>query len=287
MATTPKHAPVALLMLALATTAAAAEKQEFRYQAGDDAIINIRSPFGSIAVRPSGGTQVLVRARRASEQVKVHSQQAGKRIEIRSQVSPTTSAEEGRVDYEVQVPARAAVTVHAGSGPITVEDLRGEVRLESEAGEITVRNTEASRLAIRTISAPVAVANVRNGPVEVSSVGGDIALSNVSGPQVRISTTSGAIEYSGGFAAGGEYTLTTHSGKIEVAVPEEASIDISAQSMKGTVEDAFHFQPSKELAASPGPGHAFAGRANPDPAAKGTASVRVRSFSGNVRVRKQ
>ena len=107
-----------------------------------------------------------------------------------------------------------------------------------------------------------------------------VRLTNVTGSLVSATTTGGAIHYAGDFAGGGEYTLSSHSGDIDVAAPDSASVDISARSVTGSVEDGFHFQP--EARAAVADAKSFSGRAN-----SGAASVRLRSFSGKITVKKQ
>jgi DUF4097 and DUF4098 domain-containing protein YvlB len=280
-----QSATVAILLL-LGLTAAAQER-EFRYQAGSGTTITISNDFGSVSLQPAEGAEVLVRAQPASPEVEIQSYQTGNRIEIRSFPSARASEAEARVKYTLQVPANGTVTVRSLTASIVAEQLRGDLTLESDAGAIDVHDYGSSHLVARTISAPITLRDVASGHIELFSVSGDLSLSNVSGSRVSINTLSGTVHYDGGFAVAGEYAVTTHSGNIEVAMPPKVSVEIVAQSLKGRVEDEFHFQPRATPAISFSQGSWFAGTANTGSTRAGAAAARLRSFSGTIRVTKQ
>jgi len=118
--------------------------------------------------------------------------------------------------------------------------------------------------------------------VQVTSSGGAVQLSNVTGPKVTISTTSGNISYQGDFSGGGSYLFTTHSGAIDVTLPATASVDLTARSVKGSVENDFPLQIKPHMTFVPSDGRSFAGTSN-----SGSSSVELQSFSGRIRVKKQ
>jgi len=99
---------------------------------------------------------------------------------------------------------------------------------------------------------------------------------------VTASTTSGKIVYRGDFSGGGDYAFTNHSGDIEVTLPAEASVDISAVSVSGAVDNDFPFQPTAHAPFPITQGKSLVGTSN-----SGSSSVRLRSFSGKIRVKKQ
>lgn len=276
------HGARLALILSVAVCASAAEKKEFRYTVGPGASISITNPSGPVTLRPSSGGQVIISANPASDKVEVHSDRSGNRIEVRSHALSKASQDEMRVEYEVLVPPDANVSVRSGAGAINAQKLRGDLTLESDAGKVEVSDSADSHVHVRTANAPITLTDVRNGHVEIWTVGGDVNLTNVSGSKVAVNTTSGKVRYDGGFTVPGEYSVTTHSGDIEVAMPEKASVDITAQSVKGSVEDGFRFQPQPHPTISVAQGRSFAGTSN-----SGEAAVRLRSFSGKIKVTKK
>jgi DUF4097 and DUF4098 domain-containing protein YvlB len=127
----------------------------------------------------------------------------------------------------------------------------------------------------------VTLTNIRDGHVEITSVSGEVVLNSVNGPLVQVNSTSGRIRYDGDFGSGGEYSLTSHSGDIEASAPADASIDVTARSVRGKVENDFLLQP-KHTPFAIKAGSAFAGTMG-----KAASSVNLLSFSGKIHLKKR
>jgi DUF4097 and DUF4098 domain-containing protein YvlB len=128
----------------------------------------------------------------------------------------------------------------------------------------------------------VTLNNVTLSRVEIQSGGGAVTLTRVTGQRVSVGTTSGNIEYHGDCSGGGDYLLTTHSGAIDVTLPQTASVDLTARSTKGSVENDFPLEEKSHNSFVPHEGRSFAGTSN-----SGSSSVELQSFSGKIRVKKQ
>jgi DUF4097 and DUF4098 domain-containing protein YvlB len=107
-------------------------------------------------------------------------------------------------------------------------------------------------------------------------------LNSVSGPLVAVTSTNGKISYNGDFGTGGEYKLSSHTGDIEAIVPEGASLDVTARSVRGSVENDFPLQPKAHTTFLPEKGHSFVGTAG-----KAASSVLLRTISGKIRLKKR
>jgi DUF4097 and DUF4098 domain-containing protein YvlB len=205
-------------------------------------------------------------------------------VEIRAHAlaDQKPSSDEARVDYDITVPAGVSVTVTTATAPITVEGVSGDLNLSSDTGQITVRNVSKIHVHVRGVTAPVSLAHVSNGHVEITSSGGTVQLVDVVGPKVYVGTTSGNISYRGDCSGGGDYSFTTHSGAIDVSLPETASVDLSARSGPGLVQNDFPLKEKSHPAFVPKAGSSFTGTSN-----SGSSSVELQSFSGRIRVKKQ
>ena len=276
-----KRLGLALTLVACATFAADTQK-EYRYNVGNGATLNVVNEFGTVTVRPSSSRQVIIGATAHSGKVEVDSSQTFNRIEARSHVLGKPTEDEAQVDYDIQVPPDIILTVHAAGGPIRVEKLRGDMTLEGDTAPITVQDSSNAHMHIRTVTGPVTLSSIANGHVDVTSVSGDVQLTSVNGPKVAVNTTKGNIRYVGDVAGGGNYSFNTHSGDIDLALPPSASVDLSARSVTGTVEQDFPLRQKSHAAFQPKPGRSFAGTSN-----SGASSVQLRSFSGKIRVKKQ
>ncbi len=270
-----------VVLLASVIFATAETRKEFRFTVGTKPSISITNQYGPIDVRPSVGNQVIVVAILHSDKVEIDHDQSGSRVDITTHLLTDANPENAKVDYQVQVPADASVTLRSVSGPIHAEGLHGDVVVEGSQANTDVRDISNAHVHVKTLNGPVTLSNIRNGHVEITSVHGDITLNSVSGPQVQANSASGKIRYDGDFGSGGEYYLSSHSGDIEASAPTEASIDVTARSVRGQVENDFLLQP-KHTSFAVKAGSAFAGTMN-----KAASSVRLFSFSGKIHLKKR
>jgi DUF4097 and DUF4098 domain-containing protein YvlB len=276
-----KHLGWAAALVACAAFAADAHK-EFRYTVGPGATLNVVNQAGSVTIHPSNSRQVIISTTAHSDKVEVDSSQTGNRIEAQTHMRGNPSDEEARVDYDIQVPADILLSVRADGGPIRVEKLRSDMTLEGSNAAFTLQDCNNSHVHIHAIKGPVTITNLGNGHVEITSLNGDVQLTSVSGPKVSINTTKGHIHYVGDFNGGGDYLFSSHSGDIDVSLPATASVDLSALSIAGSVEQDFPLQQKSSLGFQASPGRSFAGTSN-----TGASSVQLRSYSGKIRVKKQ
>jgi DUF4097 and DUF4098 domain-containing protein YvlB len=267
--------------VALASGAASAQKKEFRYTVGPGASISVVNNFGPVTLRAGSVNQVVVTATTRSSKVEVDSTQHGNRVEVRNHFRQAAKPDEGRVEFDIQVPPDASVMVRAASGPVKVQGLNGDVSLEGENSPLEVRDSHG-QVHARTVDGFITLTNLHDGHVEATSVSGQVTLNNVSGKVVTANTTAGPITFAGDCAGGGQYSLSSHSGNIEVSLPSSASVDLSARSVTGSVENELPLQPPAHPTMALDQGKSFAGTSN-----AGASSLRLRTFSGKIRVKKQ
>lgn len=271
----------AVLVLAAVTFAAGETRKQYRFTVGPRASVSITNEYGPISVKPATGNQISVTAILHSNKVEVDQNQSGNRVDIVSHLLPGATADTGRVDYEVLVPSDASVNLHSTTGPLHAEKLRGDVSLEGATAIVDVRDISDAHVHVKTLNGPVTLTNIHDGHVEITSISGDVVLNSVSGPLVQVNSTSGRIRYDGDFGYGGEYSLTSHSGDIEASAPADASIDVTARSVTGKVENDFPLQP-KHTPFVIKAGSAFAGTMG-----KAASSVKLLSFSGKIHLKKR
>jgi DUF4097 and DUF4098 domain-containing protein YvlB len=276
----------ASLGICLSAAHAADSRKEARIDIAPGGTVNIVSGGGSIALHSGPGRQLIVAYTVHSAKIEVDQSASDnkQRVELVTHALPgeKPTADEARVDYDVTVPAGVSVNVTTTSAPITAEGISSDIGLSSETGQITLHNIAKSHVHIRSVTAPVSLQDVTMTRVDVQSTGGVVQLKNVNGQRVAVGTTSGNIDYQGDCSGGGNYILTTHSGAINVTLPATASVDLTARSTTGTVENAFPLQEKSHNSFVPQQGRSFAGTSN-----SGSSSVELQSFSGKIRVKKQ
>jgi DUF4097 and DUF4098 domain-containing protein YvlB len=266
-------------------------RKEFRLDIASGGAVTLTNNAGSIHLKSNNGHQVIIAYTAQSNKVEVDQSSANdhRRIEITTHALPDLkpTAEEARVDFEISVPAGISVTVNAATATITAEDLSGDISFSSDTGQITLHDVgksdaRKSSVQVRTVTGMVNLSNINGEPVEVTSSAGAVQLANVTGPKVKIGTGSGNITYSGDCSGMGNYILTTHTGAIDVSLPQTASVDITARSVSGDVQNEFPLSPKMHTSFTPQAGRSFTGTSN-----SGASSVQLQSFSGRIRVKKQ
>jgi DUF4097 and DUF4098 domain-containing protein YvlB len=261
---------------------AADNRKEFKYTVGNGASVNVVNQFGSVSLKPSAGNQVIVVATSHSSKVEPDSSQSGNRIEVRTHFLEKANDDEGKIDYEIEVPNGATVSAQVATGSVRAEHLNGDVTLRGDSASLEARDINNAHVHAHTVSGPITLANISGGHVEVGTGSGKVTMNNVTGPSITVNTTSSAIAYDGDFGNGGAYQLSSHSGPIDVSLPSSASVEVKAESMNGSVQNDFPLQKKMHSDFTPRAGKSFQGYAN-----SGSSSVELHSFSGTIRVKKR
>jgi DUF4097 and DUF4098 domain-containing protein YvlB len=163
-----------------------------------------------------------------------------------------------------------------------VQNAGADLTIDADTAKVEASDISSGHLKVRTVSGPIVLSNIHNSYLDVTSVSGPVTLDKVSGKMVTVNTTGSAIQYSGNFGEGGEYSLSSHSGNLEVSLPAAASVDLTARSVNGSVQNEFPFTPQAHPSLAATQGRSFGGISN-----SGASSVRLRTFSGTIRVKKQ
>jgi len=270
-----------VLVMSVLATAADQAKKEFKYAVGPQANISIQNEYGPVTVRAAAGNQVTVTAILHSDKVEVYQNQNGDRVEVHSHLLSGATPQSGIVEYDVVAPVDARISIHSTDGPLRADQLRGELSFEGDTSPVIIHDIVTPHLHVNTLTGPITLTNVI-GHIEVSSVGGEVTLSSVTGPLVSVSSTSGKIHYNGDFGVGGDYKFISHTGDIDAVVPADASLDVNAYSVRGSLENDFPLSPKSHLSFIPKGGRALFGTAG-----KATSSVFLRTFSGKIRLKKR
>ena len=270
-----------VLATCLASAAIAESRKEYRFDVGPNADISVDTQYGAISVKPGTSTQVVVTAILQTDKTEVDNLQHGNRIEIASHLLPGADQQSGQVDYEVLIPPDATLSLRSSTGPLSAENLQGDLTFEGTDATVNVHNVSNGHVHVRTMRGPITLTDVRNGHVEISSISGAITLKAVTGPFLRATSGSGKIFYGGDFGSGGDYKLSTHTGDIEAIVPSDTSADFSAHSMLGRVHNDLDLMPQHTRYPSEA-GRSFFGTVG-----KASSKVVLHSFSGKIRLKQR
>ena len=182
-------------------------------------------------------------------------------LEIRgrsSSVSITTDPSRPRavrVDLDISVPIGTRVVLEGFSVPFSVKGVKGEAKVESLSGGVTVSDA-VGKVSVETVSGNIDVSQVDGdvraeavsgrvdltnivGDIESESVSGRIMMNGVRSSSVRAETVNGSITYNGTFDPTGNYTFKSHSGRLTMGLPPDAGATVSLETFSGNVDSDF------------------------------------------------
>lgn len=156
-------------------------------------------------------------------------------------------------DVLVRVPAGKETSVCIGVGRILANRVRGDSRLESSSGPVSVESHEGA-LWIDTGSGGVSIEGCRGEEIRVDTGSGGVELREIDCADLQVDTGSGGVRGrglsaegadidtgSGGIAlafdrmGGGDFRFDTGSGSVTVGLPQEASAEVRAETGSGSV----------------------------------------------------
>ena len=172
------------------------------------------------------------------------------------------------IDYIIEVPRDTELDAGLASGGITVNKLRGPVKINSASGYIHVYQVERE-VQVTAASGSIDLANIggylrvdsASGSINIADVKGDIKAKAASGSvrierpsdrveassasgsvyitgannDVKVNVISGPINVSGNPSSNRLWELKTVSGSVDIQVPHSASFLLSAEASSGDI----------------------------------------------------
>lgn len=201
----------------------------------------------------------------------------------------------GDSQFEVTVPkgvrvfaqsASGDITIHGTHGPVEAQSQSGDIELDDAAGTVDLSSVSgelrATRLAgnvtARAISGDVNLDGVQ-GDVEATSVSGDVEVREATSKYVRAKSTSGDVSYAGSVDNDGRYELGSHSGEVEIDIPDGASATFTVATYNGTIDSDF------PITLQPGEHGLGSSKRFTFSVGHGDARVSAESFSGDITIR--
>jgi DUF4097 and DUF4098 domain-containing protein YvlB len=268
-------------LLLLSVASASADRLERHFKVEAHPVVTIHNPSGTITVRAWTKSEVMVVAKRATDQVAVDAEQTGNRVDIMTrQVADVASPADVRADYEISVPQDAELQIHDDSGGVNVSNVLGDMNVETIAADVDLEDA-AGYLTVKTVGGSFQCARCA-GRLEVSSISGNFKLIDLHSTYVRAQTSEGNILFNGQFLPNATYRLKNYSGVIEVRFSPGDSFNMSATSLKGKVHNEANLTPPSHHHFLPRFGNALFGTFN-----SGRATLELSSFDGTINVLKR
>lgn len=175
------------------------------------------------------------------------------------------------------------VVVETIGGDVSLNHIEQGVSASTLQGDVTVGNSGGA-ITLGSGNGNVTAYDVAPGEIgdvfKAKTGSGAITLQNVRHRQTEINSNSGAIKFTGEFRNGGQYNFGTQNGTISLAIPEKSSFKINASYGFGAFVSDLKFENvvknnvsrTQSLSALHG---------------SGDASVKLTTYNGAIRIRKQ
>jgi len=183
-------------------------------------------------IRSRGDSRIEAAARAAQVVVEMHHDGNHVELEYDASAHPWAVRRYTGVDFEVTVPATADVEVDTSNGRVELSDLTGIFELDTSNGRIEVSDA-IGEVHASTSNGQIAVARF-DGVLELDTSNGRIEMEDVEGI-VAAQTSNGPIAFTGTLTEGIDHRMATSNGRIDVALPADASMIIDARTSNASI----------------------------------------------------
>ncbi len=191
---------------------------------------------GRIEVKSTKNSEVIVAGTLASSKVSLESENVGDRIDVSANiVDVAAQPSELEVNFQLTVPEETELELKTQTGLIYVEQVMGDMTLQSVAGDVHLKEV-SGYIVVRTTNGSL-VCSQCAGKLDFNSVSGSAQLLQPGLTNVTLFTTSGNILFDGDFIRTGIYTMRSGKGTVEVHFSGNDSFDLNAQTATGTVDN--------------------------------------------------
>jgi len=144
--------------------------------------------------------------------------------------------QEAKIDITVQVPRNLNVKIDDGSGPISVDDLFGDLEIDDGSGSIKIENIVGDVRVLDT-SGTIEIEGLKgnvyvrdgSGGLDINLIEGDVSVIDTSG-NITIQDVEGYVKVSDGSGS-----IVIHDISKDVSILESDSGEISIEGVRGTV----------------------------------------------------
>lgn len=249
--------------------------------------LHVDNFIGEIAIQSWDKNAVRVEATH-SRRIVVYVEESGSTIEV---LAKSRRGIPGHVDFRITAPAwmpleldgiytdmsvdgsKSEVSAETVKGDVHLKGGEGFIKLSSVQGEVTVEGARG-RLELSSVNQGVNVTDVE-GEISVEAVNGDVALDDVRSKMIEVATVNGEVRFLGGIFDGGRYRFSSHTGDLDVAVPERVNATISVATFNGEFESSFPVVLNETRK-----GKRFSFRLG-----DGSATIDLETFQGTIKMR--
>jgi DUF4097 and DUF4098 domain-containing protein YvlB len=237
---------------------------------------------GRIEVKSWKNSEVDVVGTQASNKIGFEIEQVGDRIDVTASILDSAAQPlELEANLQLTVPEETELQLKTETGLIYVEQVMGDMKLESYAGEVHLKEV-SGYIIVKTTSGSL-ICTQCAGKLDFSSIGGNAQILQPQLNNVNLMTTTGNILFDGDFVRTGLYSMKSGKGLVEVRFSSTDSFDLKAQTATGNVDNqaAAFLKPD-----SHGVKHSFSKFTHGlfGTVGMGLAKVELSSYSGTIRI---
>jgi DUF4097 and DUF4098 domain-containing protein YvlB len=276
----------AFLFSGLPAFAAASQHTEKRFTVNAHPVVVIHNVAnGRIEVKSWKNSEVDVLASQSSDKIGFDMEQAGDRVDVTANIlDASAQPQELEASLQLTVPEETELQLKTETGLIYVEQVMGDMTLESVAGDVHLKEV-SGYIIVRTTQGSL-VCSQCAGKLDFKSISGGAQVLQPALTNVSLFTTSGNILFDGDFVRTGLYTMKSGRGVVEVRFSGNDSFDLKAQTSTGTVDNraAAFLKPDSHGLKSKAAKftHGLFGTVG-----QGLAKVELSSYSGTIRILKR
>ena len=191
---------------------------------------------GRIEVKSSKNSEVIVSATQASNKIGIDTEQADQRVDITATVLDSSApAAELEANFQLTVPEETELQLRTQTGLVYVEQVMGDMTLQSVAGDIHLKEV-SGYIVVRTTGGSLVCMQCA-GKLDFNSISGNAQVLQPGLTNVTLFTMSGNILFDGDFIRTGIYTMKSGKGTVEVHFSGSDSFDLKARTATGTVDN--------------------------------------------------
>jgi DUF4097 and DUF4098 domain-containing protein YvlB len=228
---------VAVLLSPFSSLQAAPQRFERHFAVKGHPVVVLQNVGnGRIEVKSSKNSEVIVSATQASNKIAIDTEQADERVDITATVLDNSApANELEANFQLTVPEETELQLRTQTGLVYVEQVMGDMTLQSVAGDIHLKEV-SGYIVVRTTGGSLVCMQCA-GKLDFNSVSGNAQVLQPGLTNVSLFTMSGNILFDGDFIRTGIYTMKSGKGTVEVHFSGSDSFDLKAQTATGSVDN--------------------------------------------------
>jgi hypothetical protein len=165
-----------------------------------------------------------------------------------------------RIDFELRVPRQCQLILESDEGDVTVRGIDGEVRIDSDEGNVEAENLSHGDVSVQTDEGEIECRNLQidDGRLSLGSDEGTIRASDVAARSVlgetdeggfvllrinagggKLNSDEGDIELEATRFDKGTWNITADEGDVDLFIPANADAEVTLESNSGGIRSDF------------------------------------------------